>query len=65
VTPSVPLIAFTGAVGYAYSFFWSHPWAIPSWARLVQAVPLALAMALGVHAIVTRLRRAQTGVSAA
>ena len=65
VTPSVPLIAFTGAVGYAYSFFASQPWAIPLWARLVEAAPLAVAMALGVHAIVTRLRRPQTGVSAA
>jgi len=65
VTPSVPLIAFTGAVGYAYSFFWSHPWAIPSWARLVEAAPLGVAMALGVHAIAARLRRGQAGASVA
>jgi len=43
VTPSVPLIAFTGTVGFAYSFFLSEPWAIPLWARLVEAAPLAVA----------------------
>jgi hypothetical protein len=40
VTPSVPLIAFTGTVGFAYSFFLSEPWAIPMWARLVEVAPL-------------------------
>jgi hypothetical protein len=43
VTPSVPLIAFTGTLGFAYSFFLSEPWAIPLWARLVEAAPLAVA----------------------
>jgi hypothetical protein len=46
VTPSIPLIAFTGTVGFAYSFFLSEPWAIPTWARLVEAVPLAVAVGL-------------------
>lgn len=43
VAPSVPLIAFTGTVAYAYSFFLSQPWAIPMWARLVEVAPLAIA----------------------
>ena len=43
VTPSVPLIAFTGTLGFAYSFFLSEPWAIPLWARLVEAAPLVVA----------------------
>ena len=43
VTPSVPLIAFTGTVGFAYSFFLSEPWTIPVWARLVEVAPLAIA----------------------
>jgi alpha-1,6-mannosyltransferase len=43
VTPSVPLIAFTGSVGFAYSFFLSEPWVIPWWGRLVEVAPLAIA----------------------
>jgi hypothetical protein len=43
VTPSVPLIAVTGTVGFAYSFFLSEPWTIPGWARLVEVAPLAIA----------------------
>ena len=46
VTPSVPLIAFTGTVGFAYSFFLSEPWTIPVWARLVEVAPLAIAAAV-------------------
>lgn len=46
VTPSVPLIAFTGTVGFAYSFFLSEPWTIPVWARLVEVAPLAIAGAV-------------------
>jgi len=46
VTPSVPLIAFTGTVGFAYSFFLSEPWTIPVWARLVEVAPLAVAGAV-------------------
>lgn len=45
VTPSVPLIAFTGTVAFAYAFFLSEPWAIPWWARLVEVMPLAFAAA--------------------
>jgi hypothetical protein len=61
VTPSVPLIAFTGAVGYAYSFFMAEPWGIPPWARFVEAVPVGVAMAVGLHAVMVRRRRAQAG----
>jgi alpha-1,6-mannosyltransferase len=60
VTPSVPLIAFTGAVGYAYSFFLSQPWHIPTWARLVEAAPVGVAVALGIRAFRAR-RRALAG----
>ena len=49
VTPSVPLIAFTGTVGFAYSFFLSEPWTIPLWARLVEVAPLAIAAAARLH----------------
>lgn len=49
VTPSVPLIAFTGALGFAYAFFLSEPWGIPLWARLLQAAPLAAAVAVSVR----------------
>jgi len=50
VTPSVPLITFTGTVGFAYSFFLSEPWTIPVWARLVEAAPLAIAGAVKLRA---------------
>jgi alpha-1,6-mannosyltransferase len=60
VTPSVPLIAFTGAVGYAYSFFLAQPWVIPPWARVVEAVPVAAAILVGCRAVLTR-RRAHGG----
>ena len=46
VTPSVPWIAFTGAVALSYSFFLSEPWGIPLWARLAQLAPLATAVLL-------------------
>ncbi len=46
VTPSVSLIAFTGSVAFAYSFFLSEPWTIPLWARLVEVAPLAIAGAV-------------------
>ena len=46
VTPSIPLITFTGTVGFAYSFFLSEPWQIPTWARLLEAAPLAIAIIL-------------------
>jgi len=46
VTPSVPLIAFTGTVVFAYSFFLSDPWTIPIWARLIEVAPLAIMAAV-------------------
>ena len=61
VTPSAPLIAFTGAVVFAYSFFLSEPWAIPLWARLVEGAPLGIAAALKLHAVAARARRARGG----
>jgi Glycosyltransferase family 87 len=50
VAPSVPLIAFTGTVAFAYAFFLSEPWAIPWWARLVEVAPLGFAVARGLRA---------------
>jgi hypothetical protein len=50
VTPSVPLIAFTGTVAFAYAFFLVEPWAIPWWARLVEVAPLCFVVARGRHA---------------
>ena len=61
VRPSVPLIAFTGAVGYAYSFFLTQPWAIPPWARLVEAVPMGAAIALGLPTLAARGRGTSAG----
>ena len=49
VTPSVPLIAFTGTVAFAYAFFLVEPWAIPWWARLIEVAPLCLVVARGLH----------------
>jgi len=46
VRPSISLIAFTGTVGFAYSFFLSEPWTIPVWARLWEVAPLAIAAAV-------------------
>ena len=40
--PSVPWIAFTGSVMFAYAFFLEQPWAVPSWARLVEFAPLVI-----------------------
>jgi len=45
VTPSVPLIAFTGTVAFSYAFFFPQPWAIPWWARFVEVAPLGFAAA--------------------
>jgi alpha-1,6-mannosyltransferase len=63
ITPSVPLIAFTGTVGFAYGFFLSEPWAIPPWARLVEAAPLAIAAAVKHRGVLEWLpgARARTG----
>ena len=51
-SPSVPWIAFTGSVVLAYSFFLQQPWAIPSWARVLEFAPLALG---GLWHLATRL----------
>src|SRR5207249_362383 len=40
--PSLPWIAFTGTVMFAYTFFLQDPWQIPGWARTVEFTPLAL-----------------------
>jgi alpha-1,6-mannosyltransferase len=64
VTPSVPLIAFTGTVGFAYSFFLSEPWRIPLWARLVEVLPLAIMAALKLRGVVGWGVRARAGVRA-
>jgi len=42
VAPSVPWIAFTGSVMFAYAFFLQQPWAVPPWARVVEFAPLAM-----------------------
>ena len=55
VTPSVPLILFTGTVAFAYAFFLSEPWAIPLWARLIEAAPLGFTLARELHAFRWRL----------
>ncbi len=41
LAPSVPWIAFTGTVAFAYAFFLEQPWAIPLWARAIEFAPLA------------------------
>jgi hypothetical protein len=51
VTPSVPLIAFTGTVAFAYAFFLSQPWTIPWWARFVEVAPLGFAVARELRAL--------------
>jgi alpha-1,6-mannosyltransferase len=61
VTPSVPLIAFTGTVAFAYSFFLSEPWTIPLWARLVEGAPLGIAAALVLRTAWVEARRAHAG----
>jgi hypothetical protein len=42
IAPSPPWIAFTLSVAAAYAFFIAEPWAVPSWARALEAAPLAL-----------------------
>jgi len=51
VRPSATWIGFTGTVAFAYTFFWSQPWAIPVWARVVEFLPLVVgaAWAVGQH----------------
>jgi alpha-1,6-mannosyltransferase len=41
LVPSIPWIAFTGSVAFAYAFFLEQPWAIPWWARAIECAPLA------------------------
>ncbi|OGL16444.1 MAG: hypothetical protein A3K12_12925 [Candidatus Rokubacteria bacterium RIFCSPLOWO2_12_FULL_71_19] len=47
--PSLPWIAFTGSVAMAYTFFLQEPWAIPWWARVVEAAPLLAGAAWWLH----------------
>jgi alpha-1,6-mannosyltransferase len=61
VTPSVPLLAFTGTVVLAYSFFLSEPWTIPLWARLAEGAPLGIAAALKLRAVAAGTRCAPGG----
>ncbi|MGH7303468.1 MAG: glycosyltransferase 87 family protein [Candidatus Rokuibacteriota bacterium] len=61
VTPSVPMIAFTGTVAFAYAFFLFDPWAIPWWARLVEVAPVGFAVARGLRAFSVETRRARAG----
>lgn len=42
VTPSVWWIAFSATVMFSYAFFLYQPWAMPLWARLLEAAPLLL-----------------------
>ena len=55
VTPSVPWIAFTGTVAFAYTFFLSEPWTIPLWAQLVEVAPLAIAGAVKLRGVAASL----------
>lgn len=57
VTPSVPLIAFTGTVAFAYTFFLYEPWAISWWARLIEVAPLGFAVAGALRAFSVETRR--------
>lgn len=38
--PSLPWIGFSGSVAAAYAFFLADPWAVPSWARVLEFAPL-------------------------
>jgi hypothetical protein len=64
VTPSVPLILFTGTVAFAYTFFLFEPWAIPWWARLIEVAPLGVVVARELHAVSGEARRARAGAAA-
>jgi len=46
VTPSMAWIALTGTLPFAYAFFLSAPWAIPTWARVIEVSPLVVAAAI-------------------
>ena len=64
VTPSVPLIVFTGSVAFAYTFFLFEPWAIPWWARLIEAAPVGFAVARELRTFSMDDRRARAGAGA-
>jgi len=64
ITPSAPLIVFTGTIAFAYAFFLAEPWAIPWWARLVEVAPLGFAVARALRALSVETLRARAGVSA-
>jgi hypothetical protein len=63
VTPSVPLIVFTGTVAFAYTFFLFEPWAIPWWARLIEVAPLGFVAARALRAV-SGEERARAGAAA-
>ena len=64
VTPSVPLIVFTGSVAFAYAFFLFEPWALPWWARLIEVAPLGFAVARELRTFSMEDRRARAGAGA-
>jgi alpha-1,6-mannosyltransferase len=64
VTPSVPLIVFTGSVAFAYAFFLFEPWALPWWARLIEVAPLGFAVARELRIFSMEDRRARAGARA-
>jgi len=64
VTPSVPLIVFTGTVAFAYTFFLFDPWAIPWWARLIEVAPLGFVVARELRAVLLEERRAHADAAA-
>lgn len=45
IRPSVAGVAFTGTLALAYAFFLHEPWAIPTWARVAEFLPLAIGLA--------------------
>jgi hypothetical protein len=64
VTPSAPLILFTGGVACAYTFFLVEPWAIPWWARLIEVAPLGFAVARELRTLSMEDHRARAGAGA-
>ena len=64
VTPSVPLIVFTGSVAFAYAFFLFEPWELPWWARLIEVAPLGFAVARELRVFSMEDRRARAGAGA-
>jgi hypothetical protein len=63
VTPSIPLIVFTGTVAFAYAFFLFEPWAIPWWARLIEVAPLCFIVAQQLREFLLEERRAPAGAA--